>query len=82
MKLFRNVVAVSAVNQFILDFQKIAPLRKYSAEIGVDLSEKLRFISLNRALLELGAAYLRLDTMRFVRRANHMSVENLVRILG
>jgi hypothetical protein len=50
MKIFKNAAAQSEVNQFILDFQKIVPSRKYFCEIGGDWSEKLRFITLDTGI--------------------------------
>jgi hypothetical protein len=43
-----------AVNQFILDFQKIVPLQKYFPETVIAWSEKSRFLSLNPPQFELG----------------------------
>jgi hypothetical protein len=79
MKLFRNVALLCAVNQFILDFQQIVPLRIYFPDTAEDLSEKSRFLSLTPPS-ELNACYLKFDIVWFVRRANHIGVEHLVQM--
>jgi hypothetical protein len=65
------------VHQFIEDFQKVVPLRKYFPETTVDWSEKSRFLTFNPHSSNWSIIF-QIGLVRAT--CQHMSAENFVQI--